>query len=166
MTEKQAVSNLKVELARVKEEARLAREAAEKAVATSYDHGVRDTEIRLTEEVATVCRDYITISWGVALDRATVPADSDLRKVKNIFFLEDIHEIPDVVAPDEPLPMKALASDSPMPEAEDAQPAVKDKLPEDSLSIKEVVAQAKEAVLGPQAADGQPGPTQGSDLGK
>ena len=85
MTEKQAVANLKAELAKVKEEARLAREAAEKAVAASYDRGVRDTEIRLTE---------------------------------------------------------------------------------DTLSIREVVAQAKEAVPGPQVVDGQPGPTQGSDLGK
>ena len=100
------------------------------------------------------------------MDRAAIPADSDLRKVENIFFSEDIREIPDVVAPEEPLPTKALASDSPMPEAEDAQPTVKDKLPEDSLSIREVVAQAKEAVPRPQAADDQPGPTQGSDLGK
>ena len=46
----------------------MAREAAEKAVSASYDRGVKDTEIRLTEEVAAVCRDYITISWGVALD--------------------------------------------------------------------------------------------------
>ena len=53
-----------------------------------------------------------------------------------------------------------------MPEAEDAQPAVKDKLPEDSLSIREVVAQAKETVPGPQPADDQPGLAQGSDLGK
>ena len=80
MTEKQVVSNLKAELAKVKEEARLAKEVAEKVVATSYDRGVRDTEIRLTEEVAAVCRDYITMSWGVALDRAAIPADSDLRK--------------------------------------------------------------------------------------
>ena len=120
VTEKQAVSNLKAELAKVKEEAHLAREAAEKVVAISYDRGVRDTEIRLTEEVATVCRDYITMSWGVALDRATVPADSDLWKAENIFFPEDIREIPDVVAPEEPLPTKALASDSSMPEVEDA----------------------------------------------
>ena len=153
MTEKQAVSDLKAELAKVKGEARLAREAAEKAVATSYDRGVRDTEVRLTEEVATVCREYITLSWGVALDRAAVPADSDLRKAENIFFPEDVREIPDVVAPEEPLPTKALASEPPMPEAEDAQPAVKDKLPEDSLSIREVVAQAKETVSGPQPAD-------------
>ena len=166
MTEKQAVSDLKAELAKVKEEARLAREAAERAVVASYDRGVKDTEIRLTEEVAAVCRDYITMSWGVALDRAEVPANSDLRKAENIFFPEDIREIPDVVAPEEPLPTKALASDSPMPEAKDAQPAVKDKLSEDSLSVREVVAQAKKTVPGPQAADDQPGPTQGSDLGK
>ena len=128
-------------------------------MATSYDREVRDTEVRLAEEVATVCREYITLSWGVALDRAAVPADSDLRKAENIFFLEDIREIPEVAAPEKPLPTKALASDSSMPEAEDAQLTVKDKLPEDSLSIGEVVAQAKETVPGPQAADDQPGPT-------
>ena len=49
MTEKQAVSDLKAELAKVKGEARLAREAAEKAVAASYDRGVKDTEVRLAE---------------------------------------------------------------------------------------------------------------------
>ena len=144
----------------------MARDAAEKAVATSYDRGVRDTEVRLTEEVAAVCRDYITMSWGVALDRAAVPADSDLRKVENIFFLEDIREIPDAVAPKEPLSTEALASDSPMPKTEEAQSAKKDKSPEDSLLIKEVVAQAKEVVLEPQATVDQPEPTQGLDLGK
>ena len=100
------------------------------------------------------------------MDRAAVPADSDLRKAENVFFPEDIREVPNVVAPEEPLLTKALASDPPMPETGDVQPAVKDKLPEDSLSIREVVAQAKEAVSGPQAAHDQPGPTQGSDLGK
>jgi len=147
-TEKQAVLDLKAELAKVKEESRLAREAAEKAVATSYDRGVRDTKIRLTEEVAAVFRDYITMSWDVALDQAAVSANSNLRKVENIFFLEDIHEIPDAVAPKESLPMKA--SDSPMPEAEDAQPAAKDKSPKDSLSIRDVVAQAKEVFRDPR----------------
>ena len=85
-TEKRAVSNLKSELAKVKGEARLAREAAEKVVAAFYDRRVKDIEIRLAEEVATVCREYITLSWGVALDRAAVPADSDRRKAENIFF--------------------------------------------------------------------------------
>ena len=87
----------------------MARDAAKKAVATSYDRGVRDTEVRLTEKVAAVCKDYITMSWGVALDRAAVPADSDLRKVENIFFPEDIREIPDAVAPKEPFSTNALA---------------------------------------------------------
>ena len=31
-------------------------------MATSYERGVRDTEARLTEEVAVVCRDYVTES--------------------------------------------------------------------------------------------------------
>ena len=135
-------------------------------MAASYDRGVKDTEVRLAEEVATVCREYITLSWGVALDQAAIPADSDLRKIENIFFPEDVREIPDKVAPEEPLPTKALASDSTMPEAKDAHLAMKDKLPKDSLSIREVVAQAKETVPRPQPANDPPGPIQGSDLGK
>ena len=62
MAEQQAVSTLKAELARTKEKARLAREAAKKAVAASYERAVRDTEARLAEEVAIVCREYITTS--------------------------------------------------------------------------------------------------------
>ena len=61
-TEKQMVSDLKAELSKAKEAARLAREAVEAAVVTSYERGVADTEARLTEEVATVCRDYIAMS--------------------------------------------------------------------------------------------------------
>ena len=60
--EKQMVSDIKAELIKTKEVARLAREAVEAAVATSYEHGVADTEAKLTEEVATVYRDYITMS--------------------------------------------------------------------------------------------------------
>ena len=56
-TEKQMVLDLKAELSKVKEVAHLAREVAELAVVASYEHGVADTE-----EVATVCRDYVTIS--------------------------------------------------------------------------------------------------------
>ena len=48
-----------------------------------------------------------------------------------------------------------------MLEAEETQPAAKDKSPEDSLTIRDVVAQAKEVVLGPQAGGDQPEPTQG-----
>lgn len=142
-TEKQMVSDLKAELLRTKEAARLAREAVEATVATSYECGVADTEARLTEEVAAVCRDYITMSWGVVLDRAVVPTDSDLRKIENIFFSEDIREIPGLVPPKEPLSASITAPDSLILEAkggnEEVQPPAKDKSPEDTLTIRDVV---------------------------
>ena len=50
------VSDLKAELSKVKEAARVARKATEAAVVTLYERGVRDTEVRLIEEVATICR--------------------------------------------------------------------------------------------------------------
>ena len=53
-TEKQAVLDLKVQLQQAKEAALVAREAIEAAVKASYEHGVLDTETRLTEEVAMV----------------------------------------------------------------------------------------------------------------
>ena len=143
-TEKQMVLDLKAELSKTKEEARLAREAAEAAVATSYERGVADTEARLTDEVAVVCRDYITMSWGVALDRATVPVDSDLRKIENIFFPKDIREIPGSVPPEEPLSAPTTAPDSIILEEKggnkEVQPPAKDKSPEDALTIRDVVA--------------------------
>ena len=75
----------------------MAREATEAAMNMSYEHGVLDTETRLAEEVAIICRDYVTESWGVAMDRAGVPTNSELRRVENIFYLEDIQEIPSMV---------------------------------------------------------------------
>ena len=62
MTEKQMVSDLKAQLQQAKKAACLAREVAEAVVAASYDRGVKDIEARLTEEVAVVCRDYVTES--------------------------------------------------------------------------------------------------------
>ena len=93
---------------------------------------------------------------GVALDRAAVPADSDLRKIENIFFPEDIREILDSVPPEEPVSAKATTLDSLVPEAEEVQPLAKDKSPEDTLTIRDVVAQAKEAVSEPKAGGDQP----------
>ena len=54
--------DLKAQLQQAKEAARLAREAAEATVAAFYERGMKDTEARLTEEVAVVCRDYVTES--------------------------------------------------------------------------------------------------------
>ena len=93
-TQKQFVTDIKAELKKAKDAVekvvRAAKEATEAAERTSYERGVMDTEARLVEEVAVVCRDYCTKSWGIAMDRAGVPADSELRRSKNIFFPEDI----------------------------------------------------------------------------
>ena len=78
------------------------------------------------------------------MDRAAVPADSDLRKIENIFFPEDIREIPSSVPPEEPPSAPITVPDSLIPEAkggnEEVQPPAKDKSPEDALTIRDVVA--------------------------
>ena len=82
--------------------------------------------------------------------------DSNLRKIENIFFPEDIHEIPSSVPPEEPLSARVTTSDSLIPEAEEVQPLTKDKSPEDALTIRDVVAQSKEAVSEPKAGGDHP----------
>ena len=77
----------------------MAKEAIEAAERTSYECGVVDTEVWLAEEMVVVCRDYYTESWGVAMDRVGVPADSKLRKSENVFFPEHIREIPSELPP-------------------------------------------------------------------
>ena len=57
--EKQSVLDLKAQLQKAKEAARVAREAVEAAVKAPYERGVLN---RLTEEVVVVCRDYCTES--------------------------------------------------------------------------------------------------------
>ena len=54
------VSNLKAELQKAKKVARVTREVAKVAKEAAYEHGVEETEIRLADEVAGVCRDYCT----------------------------------------------------------------------------------------------------------
>ena len=72
-SEKQTVLDLKAELQKTKDAAQVAREVVEVAVNASYERGVLDTKTFLAEEVAIMCRDYCTESWGVAIDRAGVP---------------------------------------------------------------------------------------------
>ena len=85
-TEKQKVLDLKVELRKLKDATRVARDATEATVNTAYERGLTNMETRPSKEVAVMCRDYCTKSWGVAMDRAGVPADSELRRVESIFF--------------------------------------------------------------------------------
>ena len=62
-TQKQLVIDLKVELYKAKEETQLDREAAEVEKKASYQLGVEETKVRLTEELSEVCRDYCGVTW-------------------------------------------------------------------------------------------------------
>ena len=144
-TEKQNVLDLKAKLQKAKNATQVAREAVEAAMAASSECGVLDTKTRLVEEVAAVCRDYCTESWRVAMDRAGVPIDFELRRAESIFFPEDIREIPGMVPPSEQL----STTQAPHPDAEiskgagvgeEAQPPMKANPSEDALTIRDVVS--------------------------
>ena len=130
----------------------MAREATEAAVNTSFESRVLDTKTRLVEEVVIVCRDYVTESWGVAMDQAGVPIDSELRRAESIFFPVNIWEILDMVPSTEQLPpTQTPLADAEVPKAarggEEAQLPTKAKSFEDALTIRDVVSQAKDAKL-------------------
>ena len=71
----------------------MAREASEAMETASYERVVQETEARLVEEVARVCRDYCAEVWAEALNQAGVPTDSELRKAEKTFFPKDIREV-------------------------------------------------------------------------
>ena len=101
--------DLKAELKKAKDAAekavRAAKEATEAAERMFYERRVIDTKAQLAEEVAIVCRDYYTESWGVAMNWAGVPIDSKLRRYENIIFLVDIQKIPSKLPPPIALPL-------------------------------------------------------------
>ena len=72
----QLVLDLKVELQKAKEAVQLAKEAVEAEKQAAYALGMKETQARLTEELADVCRDYCNVTWGEALNVVGVPADS------------------------------------------------------------------------------------------
>ena len=91
-TQKQFVMDLKAELQKVKDEAKeaawvaaqVAKESTAVVEIASYQRGVEDTENRLAEEVAGVCREYCAETWIETLNNAGIPTDSELRRY---FFL-------------------------------------------------------------------------------
>ena len=68
----------------------MAREVVGVAEVATFEHGVLEIETQLTKELAEVCRDYCVKVWAESLNRAGVPANSELRKAENIYFLVDI----------------------------------------------------------------------------
>lgn len=92
------------------------------------------------------------------MDWPSVPADFDLRRIENIFFPEDIRDVPGSDPPEE-LPFAPItASDSIIPEGkggnEEAQPPAKS--PKDAFTIWDVVAQVKDAEPKPTAGGDRP----------
>ena len=83
----------------------MAKEAVKATKAVTYERGVVETEARLIAEVTVVCRDYSSETYYKALDRAGVPADSDLRRVYKVYYPEDIKEDPTARPPPAALPL-------------------------------------------------------------
>ena len=111
-TEKQMVIGLREELRQAKEAAQLQKVAAEAEKQASYALGVEETQSRLTEEFASVARDYCDVTWGKALDVAGVPADSTLRRPESVYYDPDIQPLSgsDSPPPEQPAPV----SETPM----------------------------------------------------
>ena len=88
------MKGLREELQKVREAAQLAKEAADAEKQATYMLGVEESQVRLTEELSVVCREYYGISWGKALDAAGVPVDSDLRRPESVYYDPEICEHP------------------------------------------------------------------------
>ena len=70
------VIDFKAELQKTKDAVQLAKEAAKAEKQVAYAFDVEETQARLIEEFAKVCRDYYDATWDEALNVAGVPADS------------------------------------------------------------------------------------------
>ena len=122
-TERVLVKELRAELDKAKdaaklakEDAQLAKEAVEAEKQAAYMLGVQETQSRLTEEFAKVCRNYCEITWGKSLDAAGVPAESALRQPESIYYHPDICDLPDASeAPSAGQDLPALAETSKAP---------------------------------------------------
>ena len=116
-----------------------------------------ETEQRLAEEVAKVCRDYYSMTWDTALNSAGVPTDSELRKAEKVFYPEHIREIPtntsSAALPFSTFKQVPSAQDLPIDvgtfagvdTGKEGLPPASDAPSEDALTIRDVISQAKVA---------------------
>ena len=119
--------------------------------------GVLETEQRLVEEVAEVCKDYYTMTWNEALNSAGVPTYSELTRAKRVYFPELIREILTDLS-SAALPLPSLEQ---VPNTQDliidvgtftragmgkgGLPPTSDTPFEDTLTIRDMISQAKVA---------------------
>ena len=94
----------------------MAQEAVITIETSAYKRGVLETEATLTAEVTAICRKYCAETYNQALDRAGIPADYDLRRTDQVYYLEDLRE--NTIAPP---PSTAL----PLPPPDESLPAQK-----------------------------------------
>ena len=115
-----------------KEDAQLAKEALEAEKKAAYLLGVKETQTRLTEEFAKVCREYCEVTWGKCLDAAGVPPESALRQPGSVYYHPDICDLPETLAPspaDQNLPDPTEASQAPDRTADVGELSKADPLP-------------------------------------
>ena len=92
-TSRQLVLELKVELQKAKKAVQLAKEVVEAEKQAFYTLGVEETQARLTEELAEVCKDYYDATWVEALNIVGVLADSKWRQLGKVYYHPEIREI-------------------------------------------------------------------------
>ena len=131
-TEKAAVLDLKSKLQRVEEALKVAQEDAIAAETSAYECGVLEMEARLTAEVTAVCKEYCVETYNQALDWARIPTDSNLRRVDQVYYPEDLRENT-IVTPSPlatlllPSPEQSLSAQKPSQDTEVPVGAEKEK---------------------------------------
>ena len=104
---------LKTELSKAKEVAQVAQVVANTTGQKFYDLGVQETKAQLTEELVAVYREYCLDVWTKTLNVARALTNLKWRKAENVFYPEDLREVPKV-APKDAVPAPTTA-EQPLP---------------------------------------------------
>ena len=140
--------NLQAKLQKAEEALKVAQEAAKAAKTSAYERGVLETEARLIAEVTVVCKEYCAKTYNQAFDWARIPTDSDLRRVDQVYYPEDLREnttahSPPAVLPFPP-PEQSLTTQEPDQGAE--LPAGAEKKKKGEVMASRIEEKAKEKV--------------------
>ena len=152
--EQTAILDLKTKLQKAEEALKVAQEAVKAAETIAYERGVLETEAMLTAEVTVVCREYCAETYNQALDRAGIPADSNLRRVDQVYYPEDFKENTTAPPPSVALPLppseQSLTTQEPSQGAEVPAGAKKEK--NGALVASRTEEKAKEKEKGKEMA--------------
>ena len=138
----------------------MAQEADKAAETAAFKRGVLKTKARLTAEVTVVCREYYAETYNQALDQAGIPVDSDLRRMEQVYYPEDIRENttahPPPAALPFPPPEQSLTTQEPSQGVELPAGAQEEKNGEVVASRKEEKAKEKGKEKVKNKADANP----------